>query len=72
VTISGESRKVLLRGGGSLSVRLEGVSWMQFNEDERALMSGIADAMHAYEEKRREEPSSVAAVPASHGETTAP
>ncbi len=61
--ISGESRKIQLRGGGSLSVRLEGVpSWRHFGEDERVLMSAIIDVMHVYEQKRRDESPSVDAV----------
>lgn len=49
MAISGESRRIHLRGGGTLSVRLEGASWMHFDADERALLCAIADAMHTYE-----------------------
>jgi hypothetical protein len=47
----GESRKVPLRSGGTLSVKLDGVQWMSFDDDERAFMDAIVDAMHAYERK---------------------
>jgi hypothetical protein len=51
----GHSRRIALPGGGSLYVVMEDVAWMQFGEDERQLMSAIADAMQAYEAKRRSE-----------------
>ncbi len=62
MTISGQSRKIPLRGGGSLAVKLEGVSWMHFGDDERALVAAIADAMHAYEQQRRDESPAADAV----------
>jgi hypothetical protein len=48
--ISGDTRKIVLRGGGTLSVRLDNVtSWMLFGEDERTLMSRIMEAIQEYE-----------------------
>jgi hypothetical protein len=70
--ISGESRTIELRGGGSLAVKLVGVSWMHFGEDERALFSAIADAMHTYEQKRREEATSADAVDPSAADPGTP
>lgn len=51
---TGHSRKIRFRSGGHLSVYLEDVSWMQFDADERALMSAMMDAIHAYEQRRRD------------------
>lgn len=53
--LTGHRRSIALRGGGRLWVCLEDVSWMAFGPEERALLSSIADALHAYESEHREE-----------------
>jgi hypothetical protein len=64
---TGESRKIALRCGGYFSVRFEGVRWMTFGADERLLLATIADAMHLYEQPRREESGAEPEIPCEKG-----